>query len=1138
VSFVEKLQRAREVLAQQGRLSVRALARELELAGDELEELLAELVEVQRVARREENVLVWAGETTGAARAPALAQPPARDPRTYTPKHLADKILQSKSALEGERKQVTVLFADVKGSMELAEQLDPEAWHAILDRFFAILTEGIHRFEGTVNQYTGDGIMALFGAPIAHEDHAQRACYAALYLRDEIARYATEVKREHSVGFSTRMGINSGEVIVGSIGDDLRMDYTAQGHTVGLAQRMEALASPDSCYLTAATAALAGGYFALEDLGEFRVKGVAEPVRVQRLAGLGAARTRFDISRARGLSRFVGRAADLRTLEDALEQTAAGNGQAVGVVAEAGTGKSRLCFEFLERCRARGMRVFEGHAVAHGKNIPFLPILEVFRAYFGITSEDDDRSAREKIAGRMVLLDLGFADALPLLFDFLGVADPQHPAPRLDPEARQRQLLAVMRQVIQSVSEKQTAITMIEDLHWLDEASGEFLAQMVEARADSRNLLLLNFRPEYHAGWMQKSWYRQIPLTPLGREAIGELLADLLGSDPSIATLVAPIHARTGGNPFFTEEVAQTLIESGHLEGSRGAYRLVTPIDRLGVPATVQAVLAARIDRLPEREKRLLQIAAVIGKDFAEPLLAAVAELPTEELKAALAALRHAEFVHEQAIYPVSEYAFKHPLTQEVALGSQLKERRRAVHAAVARAIEQQDAAHLDERAPLLAHHYEEAGEALAAARWHQRAAEWVGTTDVAAATHHWGRLRALVRELPDDREAAALGVAACTQLLNMGWRVGIPIEESRALLEEGHALARLLGDRPAELKLSIVHARMRCADGDVGAYLEAARANQHAALEIDDVPTRANAWGYLTDALGFAARLPELIRTAEEGFERFPRHIPVETWSIGVSPHSWYSIWRGFGLIWSGRLREGIEELGRCRRLAEEDGTLEMVGYAMSFSVEAHHLAGDPERALASARQLEEISRRLGGHPVMVAHAQRAFAYAHLAAGRAADAVEPARAAHDTFGRIEKQNAGMATWILALALLETGDLSAAQSAAEQAIALARRSLRGNFEAMAYGVLACALLRRDGAAARGTAEAALTEAAALIERTGATTIAPALCEWRAELAAVLGDGAERLRLLHEAQRIYAAIGAPKQAERLLSEIRS
>jgi class 3 adenylate cyclase len=751
-------------------------------------------------------------------------------PASYTPRHLAEKILQSKAALEGERKQVTVLFADVKGSMELAEQLDPEAWHGILDRFFQILTDGVHCFEGTVNQYTGDGIMALFGAPIAHEDHAQRACYAALFLRDEIARYATELKREHGVGFSTRMGINSGEVVVGTIGDDLRMDYTAQGHTVGLAQRMESLAEPNTCYLSEATAALVKGYFTLEDLGEFRVKGVAAPVRVHRLCGIGASRTRFDVARARGLSRFVGRAADLRTLEDALEQTAAGNGQVVGVVAEAGTGKSRLCFEFLERCRARGMSVYECRAVAHGRNIPYLPILELFRAYFGITLQDDDRSAREKIAGRMVLLDQKFAEALPLLFDFLGVADPQDPAPRLDPEARQRQLIGVMRQVIQSVSEAQPMVTLIEDLHWLDAASGEFLEHMVDAQAGSRRLLLVNFRPEYRAEWMQKSWYRQIPLTPLGPEAIAELLADLLGTDPSIAALTGPIHARTGGNPFFAEEVAQSLIESGHLEGSRGACRLVTPVERLEVPATVQAVLSARIDRLPEREKRLLQVASVIGKDFPEPLLAEVAQLPDDDLKAALAALRRAEFIHEQAIYPVAEYAFKHPLTQEVALGSQLKERRRQVHAAVVRVIERQDAERLDERAPLLAHHWEEAGDVLAAARWHKRAAEWVGRTDFAAAMHHWGRVRAFRRQLPDDRDAAALGIAACTQLLTSSWRMSISLDEARDLLEEGQVLADMRGDRLARLHLSIIYGRALLGAGEVADSVALAFENQRVA--------------------------------------------------------------------------------------------------------------------------------------------------------------------------------------------------------------------------------------------------------------------------------------------------------------------
>ena len=551
-----------------------------------------------------------------AERAPAE---PERDPRSYTPKHLADKILQSKSALEGERKQVTVLFADVKGSMELAEGQDPEVWHSILNRFFGILTEGVHRFEGTVNQYTGDGIMALFGAPIAHEDHPQRACYAALWLQGELQTCAREIKREHGVGVSTRLGLHSGEVVVGKIGDDLRMDYTAQGHTVGLAQRMESLAEPNTCYLTDATANLVSGYFALDNLGEFPIKGVSEPVHVFQLVGTGELQTRFDVSRSRGLSRFVGRGADMETLDAALEQATAGNGQVVGIVAEAGTGKSRLCFEFLERCRAAGKRIQVGRAVAHGKNIPFLPILEAFRAYFGIEDTDPDQLVREKIAGRLLLTDESFREFLPVVFEFFGVLDPRQPPPRMDPEAKQRQIFAALRKEIQEGNHDTQLVTLLEDLHWFDPGSEAFLEQWVDAIAGSSALLVVNFRPEYTAEFASRSYYRQIPLAPLGREAVRELLDDLLGADPSTRGLAELIHGRTGGNPFFTEEVVQSLIESGHLEGTRGRYKLLTPVDRLAVPASVQALLAARIDSLGDVAKRVLQTAAVIGKDFSEP---------------------------------------------------------------------------------------------------------------------------------------------------------------------------------------------------------------------------------------------------------------------------------------------------------------------------------------------------------------------------------------------------------------------------------------------------------------------------------------------------------------------------------------
>ncbi len=1050
--------------------------------------------------------------------------------RDYTPRHLAEKILQSRSALEGERKQVSVLFADVQGSMELAGQLDPEQWHRILEGFFAILSEGVHRFEGTVNQYTGDGIMALFGAPIAHEDHAQRACFAALHLQREIAHYAIGVKREHGVGFSTRMGINSGEVVVGRIGDDLRMDYTAQGHTVGLAQRMESLAEPNTCYLSAATAALAGGYFALEDLGEFRVKGVAAAVRVHRLAGVGAARTRLDVSRQRGLSRFVGRAADLRTLEDALGQAAAGNGQVVGVVAEAGTGKSRLCFEFLETCRSRGMRTFEGRAVAHGRNIPLLPIQELLRAALGIGAQDNQGVAREKIAGRLVMLDGSLAEMLPMVFEFLGVGDAQRPAPALEPALRQRQLLTLMRRLTSGADEAKATVVMIEDLHWLDHASTEFLEHMIQACPGTRNLLLLNFRPEFDAPWMHTPGYHRVALMPLGPEGIGELIGSLLGSDASIAALATEIHAHTGGNPFFAEEVVQSLMESGQLAGAPGALRLLTPVARLEVPPTVQALLAARIDRLPERDKQLLQVASVIGKDFAVPLLLAVAELAEQDVLSSLETLRQAGFVHELALYPVAEYAFRHPLTQEVARATQLRERRRQVHAAVARAIEMQDAGRLDERAALLAHHWEEAGMALGAARWHVRAAQWPGCPDFASVMHHWERVRVLLRDSPDDREGIDMRILACTRLLTLGQRTGTALAESRELLEEGQALAGVIGDRRAEINLALAYGWALVGAGEVATCLELASGLRQTALEIDDTALKANVWGSLVLLNSLAARFAQALEMVEQGQAVYSAALPAGRGIGSLNAAATLSQFRGFCLVWMGRLPEALAAYDRSLELADDAG--ELAVFARVHSCEAHYLAHDPQRAFERARQAQQICQRLGEPTMLAARVHLAFGYAHLAANRATDAAEAARAALGIHRDVDRANAGQSAVLLAQALLQGGDFSAAMEAADEAIAHCRYSLRGNYEAIAHAVLACALLRRDGAAAGTAAETALAQAAALIETTGSRTLEPALCEWRAELAATLGDETKQRQMLLQAEQGYREIGATGHASRL------
>ncbi len=403
---------------------------------------------------------------------------------------------------DGERKQVTVLFADVSGSMDLAEQQDPEEWRKIMQRFFSILADAVTRFEGTVDKFTGDGIMAVFGAPIAHEDHARRACYAALQMLDDVAAYAAELRRGQGLNFSTRIGINSGEVIAGAIGGGADSAYTAIGHTVGLAQRMEALAEPGSAYLTEDAAALAAGYLDLEDLGEFEIKGASRPIRVFELAGVGAARSRLDLARERGFSRFVGRASEMAALEAALEQARAGEGGAVGMIADPGVGKSRLSHEFAERCREDGVEVFEAQAQAHGQGIPFMPVLQMLRSFFGIGESEPEQLAREKIAGRALLLDPEFSADLPLLFDFLGVPDPDRPVPpNLGAEARQRALGGIVCRLVNAPTRRKTLVLVIEDLHWIDEASNAMLTGLIESIEGTNTLAVLNYRPEYEPAW-------------------------------------------------------------------------------------------------------------------------------------------------------------------------------------------------------------------------------------------------------------------------------------------------------------------------------------------------------------------------------------------------------------------------------------------------------------------------------------------------------------------------------------------------------------------------------------------------------------------------------------------------------------
>jgi class 3 adenylate cyclase len=641
-----------------------------------------------------------------------------RDARAYTPRYLVERILTTRSALEGERKQVSVLFADVVDSMRLAERLGAEEWHRVLDRVFEILSAGIHRFEGTINQFTGDGVMALFGAPLAHEDHAQRACHAALSAMNDLHAYAGAL-RARGLELSVRMGINSGEVVVGKIGDDLRMDYTAQGHCVGLAARMEQLAAPGTVLLTESTAQLVEGFFALADVGPRSMKGVSAEIRTFELRGIGPRRTRLDGSALRGLSRLIGRETELTWLDGILARSIASNGQVVGVIGEAGVGKSRLCLEFIQRCRARGVPVHEVHCPSHGATVPWLAIRELMRGYFGLAPDTSADSIRRTVEQQLLALDAGFASSVPLVLEILGIGDSGQRPERATPQAA-----TFMRRFFRLQSMSRPGVVFLDDAHWIDRASDELVQVIAASVRGTQTLLLANFRPEYRPAWIGGSHYHQLALSPLGEEASRELLRDLLGSDGSLDELSARILERTGGSPFFTEEVVTALAASGSLLGERGAYRLATPIETVALPATVQALLTARIDRLGERAKDLLQVAAVIGKQFDEPVLREVSGLGDgQDFDDALGVLQDEEFFRLVTLSPKPEYTFKHPLVCEVAYLSQLGERRAQVHAAVATALEKLRSDRLGEYASLIAHHWEASGMRFEAARWKRRAA-------------------------------------------------------------------------------------------------------------------------------------------------------------------------------------------------------------------------------------------------------------------------------------------------------------------------------------------------------------------------------------------------------------------------------
>jgi class 3 adenylate cyclase/tetratricopeptide (TPR) repeat protein len=929
--------------------------------------------------------------------APPTPEPRMPSPQVYTPSHLTDKILAARPALAGERKQVTVLFADLKDSTELIRGLDPEAAQQLLDPAIHHMMDAVHRFEGTVNQVLGDGIMALFGAPIAHEDHALRACYAALAMQAAMRTYTEEVRRSRGLELRMRVGLNSGEVVVRAIGNDLHMDYSAVGETTVLAARMEQTAMPGSIRLSAATLRLVEGLVQVTALGPVPVKGLAEPVEVFELTGASHLRRRLQAAAMRGLTPFVGRQHELAALHQALAQAQVGQGQVVALVGEAGVGKSRLVHEVIHSHRTQGWRVLESASVSYGKATPYFPVIDLLMRYCQIDDGDEARTMRARVTGQVLTLDETLQDTLPALLALLDVLPDDSPFVHLDPSQRRQRTLEALRRVLLRESQVQPLLLVFEDLHWIDSETQALLDRLIESLPTAHLLLLVNYRPEYQHGWGSKTFYTQLRLDPLPHASAEAFLAGLLGDDPSLAPLLPPLLARTAGNPFFLEESVRTLVETVALVGTPGAYRLVAPLQGMPVPATVQAVLAARIDRLAPEEKGLLQTAAVLGTDVPFALLRAIADVPEATLHRSLAHLQAAEFLYETRLFPEPEYTFKHALTHEVAYGSLLLERRRGLHARLVEAIEalapdrgsegvseakglpagRQDPKQVER----LAHHAVR-GEVWdkavtycqqAGARAYERAAfhEAVATFEQA--------LQALTHPPEDDDTrvlAIDLRLALGGALLPLG-------EYGRhcALLGEAEALARALDDRARLGRVLASMALVLVITGDPDGAMAASRQALDLAVALGNRALQMQAshtLGQAYYAIGDFGRAAELLRCNVEVADR-----QSGTPRTDVRLLSQAALARTLGTL--GVFAEGRRHAEEALRLAtlEGRGAIPLIVYG--FLSQLYLAQGDLEHAIRVYDQGLPLVRASGSRnvlPMIVA----GLGYASALQGRLAE--------------------------------------------------------------------------------------------------------------------------------------------------------
>ncbi|HXG14632.1 MAG TPA: AAA family ATPase [Calidithermus sp.] len=841
-------------------------------------------------------------------------------PQAYTPRHLAERILRERGALVGERKQVTVLFADVFGFTAISERLDPEEVHALINRAFELMLAEVHRYEGTVNQFLGDGLMALFGAPVAHEDHARRAAHAALGIARALADYRETLQRERGIDFRLRMGLNTGLVVVGAIGDNLRMDYTAVGDTTNIAARMQQLAEPGQIVVAEATERLIAPFFELGPLGTFAVRNREQPVAAWELRRPRPAASRLAARVARGRSPFVGRDDALATLERAFAAARGGRGQVVFVVGEPGMGKSRLLLEFRERVGDRGTWI-QGDCLSFGGAVPFLPVIEALRQLFGIAPHAGQAEVVARVDQGAAVMGGEAPEAVPYLKFLLGVA-PDPAVAAMDPAQRRTRIVDAVTRLVAARSRERPTVLVVEDAHWIDPASEDLLRALAESLAGMAVLLVVTYRPVYRQPFGDRTYYWRIPLQPVDEPGAVRIVRAALGVDDLPAELAATIARKAEGNPFFLEEIGRALVETGAVRVERGRLVAAGSTATIAVPDTVQDVIAARIDRLGEREKRTLQTAAVIGREFPLGLLRRVGETPGD-LEASLDDLKRAELIDEKVGPGERQYAFRHALTQDVAYTSLLQSERRRLHAAVGAALEAHPAGRPEERAEALVHHFTRGEVWDRAARYAREAAERAAAlcVDDKAIEYYETALQALGR-LPETPETARAGIDVRLAMRAPLWRGGHP-DRLFALFTEAEALAARHGETERVDTIYAFLVQYHWARGEQDRALEYGQRCLERAAVRGDLGLRITGLFYLCHAYAVLGRFADAVRTGREIVALLEGDRARERFGLSGLPYSGACALVAACLAEQGDFEGALAALEQGQRVADAAGHL-----------------------------------------------------------------------------------------------------------------------------------------------------------------------------------------------------------------------